>query len=283
MIYLSEHIWCWQTFYVNLDLSSSHGPIRPPRRRTNASDPTTGPSIPSRSAAEVADADEAEAEAEADLADLDNPNRNHDHDHDPEHNPIQILDLHTRNPIITYQNHVFSCTWADLLGTELLLTSSSQHQHQPDDDNDSAPPPPPPLLKTGKDYDLLAANSVKILGRRANLISSSSADPTSRDTTAANRQSGVPYPPGVQSNQSRFLQRLASVKQAKGETDTVRTVFTARRTQHVDGHLRALLRSDEHYAEIQRLTEASMQGDRDASVQLENLRGQLGLQGESAG
>lgn len=245
-----------QTFYVNLDLTSYHGPIRPPRCRQESSavpatpssrfpsSPATGslsPSLPYQS-----NEDNNNNEADAD----DTADRDH----------VQILGLHTRNPIVSYQNHVFSCSWADLIGTELLFAHPQEEQETPS-------------LKRGKDFDLIAANSVKILSRRANLISSSG---MAESGSLGVSLPGSPYPSGPQTNQARFLQRLTNVKRSKGERDTVRTVFSLRRTQNIEERLRGWARTEEQIAEIQRLNRGALQGDMNALAELEKLCAQVG-------
>ncbi|KAL8998170.1 MAG: hypothetical protein Q9169_002724 [Polycauliona sp. 2 TL-2023] len=36
---------------------------------------------------------------------------------------IQILDLHTRNPLISYDDRIYSCNWASTFGTDIFLAS----------------------------------------------------------------------------------------------------------------------------------------------------------------
>lgn len=36
---------------------------------------------------------------------------------------IQILDLHTENPLISYKNRIYSCSWGSTIGTDIFLTS----------------------------------------------------------------------------------------------------------------------------------------------------------------
>lgn len=211
---------------------------------------------------------------------------------------MQILGLHTRNPIVSYQNQIFSCSWADQIGTELLFTHpelapAPEPEPEPDSEPRAAQITP---LKHTKDFDLLAANSVKILGRKANLISSAGpagtvpADP-STTSSADGVTSGLggastpgPPPPPTRrtgpasnnTNQARFLDRLISLKQAKGETDPVRKVFSLKRTQNLEDRFRGWVQTDEQLAEISRLNDAATQGNTDAIAQLEHLYAQMG-------
>ncbi|OJJ75458.1 hypothetical protein ASPBRDRAFT_87896, partial [Aspergillus brasiliensis CBS 101740] len=208
---------------------------------------------------------------------------------------VQILGLHTPNPIISYQNQIFSGTWADQIGTELLIarpeeSSSSSPPHDADPSSFTSSSSPVPPLRHTPNYDLLAANSVKILGRKANLISSSSSNVYATDSAAAAEQpsgtttttttttqgSGVIRKSAPQTNQARFLDRLASLKRSKGETDAVRTTFSTKRMTNLEDRLRGWARTDEQLAQIQRLNELALSGDANAMAELEGLYSQLG-------
>jgi len=248
-----------ETFYVNLDLTSHNGLIRPPRRRQDsASKPTSSPKVGSLGLPSF--------EAE------DNEDPNGDESEDR----IQILELHSRNPIISYENQIFSCYWADMIGTELLFSPpEAQSGHALNI----------PCLKRGKDFDLIAANSVKVLGRKAKLISSSKSRgddlPAAGLSTAMLASSSPPGPQQLQgatpmqrsqkNNQVRFLERLANAKQARGETDVVRTIFSQKRAHNFEDRLRGWARTDQRVAEIQRLRQKALEGDVDALVALEDI------------
>jgi len=63
---------------------------------------------------------------------------------------IQILDLHTEEPIVSYKNHFFKGSWAANVGTELIFT-----RHNPK-------VPIPALRHLPQNVDLLAASSARI-------------------------------------------------------------------------------------------------------------------------
>lgn len=251
-------------FYLNLDLTSQHGPIRPPRRR-NAPPPISSPGPESLTPPVVHPSiDEEESAIESTETDSVNLER------------VQLLGLHTPNPIVSYQNQIFSCNWADQVGTELFFASP---------DVEPEPSSEIPTLRRGQDFDLIAANSVKLLGRKADLISSAGLAPiqerlqptTELDPATTN----IPRRPGPQANQSRFLERLMSVKQAKGETDPVRTVYSTKKEQNLSDRLGGWARTDEQLMDIQRLNDAALQGDIDAIVTLENLWARVANSGSS--
>ncbi|KAA8649995.1 hypothetical protein EYZ11_011995 [Aspergillus tanneri] len=254
-----------ESFYLNLDLTSHHGPNRPPRRRpdppqTTISSATTPPEALSGNTPR-------DDETEPTLASTEFGNSLAER--------VQILGLHTRNPIVSYRNQIYSCSWADQIGTELVF---SQPELDPEPDSVAQTSP----LMRRKDFELIAANSVKILGRKANLISSTSlvgpaqdplySDPAvqgSDPATGMNRRS-VPL-----TSHARFIDQLKSVKQAKGEIDTVRGSFSLKRSQNLEDRLRGWARTDEQLAEIQRLNNAAIQGNPTAMAELEKLYVQI--------
>ena len=155
-------------------------------------------------------------------------------------NRIQILDLHTENPIIAYQNQLFSCKWTSTIGTDLLLSA-------PDPDSDF------PKLKEEQGFDVLAATGIKIVGQAAQLIPRQN-DPADRSTeipgqvssskTAKQRgQSERPTGPAhselrpdsskLRQSQAQFLDELIAAKTERGEKDTVN--LHARKTIPVPG------------------------------------------------
>ncbi|KAL4998121.1 hypothetical protein BDV10DRAFT_185540 [Aspergillus recurvatus] len=254
-----------ETFFLNLDLTTNHGILRPPRRRNDPSasvstsaatttNPTPAPSRPD-------DRESAVINSETDNA----PSER-----------VQILGLHTRNPIISYQNQIFSGAWADQIGTELFFARLDTTSAEFDEPGNT--PAPITLLKRTKDFDLISANSVKILGRKANLISSSGSAAEQRDAFTPETP-GLVYKPAHQSNQAHFLERLKDVKRSKGETDTVRTVFsTSRRGPNLEDRLRGWVQTEEQLATIQQLNDRAVQGDYNAMIDLENIYSRLGSQ-----
>ncbi|KAI9045097.1 TFIIIC subunit 6 family protein [Aspergillus affinis] len=247
-----------QTFYLTLDLASNQTMGRPSKRRQESQSATTAGALPTDPS--HGDSNEP-ALASTEI------------DSNPEER-VQILGLHTPNPIVSYRNQIFNCAWADQIGTELLFAP-------PEVDAGLEPVTPTNPLRRGKDFDLIAANSVKILGRKANLISSTGPPPPVEplDTEAApDADPATARKTGVLSNQARFLERLQSIKQAKGETDTIRSSFSLRRNQNLEERLRGWAQTDEQLADIQRLNEEAIQGNTTAMADLENLCIQLGSQ-----
>ncbi|KAL1961830.1 hypothetical protein VTN77DRAFT_999 [Rasamsonia byssochlamydoides] len=249
-----------ETFYINLDITSCNGPIKAPRRRQPSSTDTTSPHVPSSTVGSPEPLDEANGTTTIE-----------DTSEGVFEDRIQILDLHSPNPLISYQNHIFSCSWADVIGTELFFTKP---EPQPEHAGLTC-------LKHGKDFDLIAANSVKIIGRKAHLISNTG--PREEDASVDAQQGAQLLPAhGKRTSQARFLQRLINAKQAKGETDMVRTVYSIKRGQHFEDRLRGWARTEERMAMIQRLSRDALQGDADAIRALEEIYAEVEAAAESS-
>lgn len=288
-----------QSFYLNLDLSSVHGPIRPPRRRQQQEDtipPTQHPEedgLPSSTPLQHTLENTTTSEPFTPLETT-----------DPEaltNERIQILGLHTCNPIVSYCDQLFSCTWADQIGTELIFAHPDAHAHHNETSNPGQGQGQPAPLLQGPSFELLAANSVKILGRKANITSSASsglagevqtgtstgiATPISADDAQTSTPS-VPRRAVQPSHQANFLARLQNIKAARGETDTVRTTFSMRRNVNIADRLGAWARTEAQLAEIHSLNDRAHKGDADAFAELERImiefaqRSQQGQQQES--
>lgn len=277
-----------QTFYVTLDLSSSSSYIRP-KRNVDVTVPDLRPAVQtsatfssesnSNAAAGIRRA--ATAAASADDAEIAASATNGDDQVGPPPEPenrIQILDFHSPNPIISYQNQIYSCDWTSTIGTDVLLTAP-----EPND--------PHPVLRQGLGVSVLAATSLKLSCRPVQL---DSREPTSSETRnhghkSAPDSSSQPYklldgkqvtsikipdglaPNRARQNQANFLQRFIAVKAAKGETDEV-TVY-AQRTNQGSGW-----RSQQHAVAERRASEAAEDRELEEGIRRlpSNRRGRIG-------
>lgn len=170
-----------------------------------------------------------------------NSPKNGDKGLEPNESPesrVQILGFHTVNPIISYQNQIYSCEWTSTLGTDVLLsTPDPKFQH--------------PVLRENPGVSVIAATRIKLFGRPIQLTSRSGTngeEPDSQEQTPApeamtqtcstlvsDQPARVTIPVGktptlARHNQANFLERLIAIKVAKGETDKV-TVHTQKANQ----------------------------------------------------
>ncbi|KAI5286272.1 hypothetical protein KEM54_006916, partial [Ascosphaera aggregata] len=247
------------TFYINLDLTTYNGPLRASRKRaadTGLENPRTTAAAAPTSVTRSDDAhprtsqhagedvegfrndDDVDNEQEringddeAATGDTSEKERGHhgineddgegDDDEDGGgREQIQIMELHSSNPIVSYRNQIFSCEWADLIGTELAFLKPEGYTSELDR-----------LRQTDK-YDLLSASGVKLLGRKASLISTTHSRPRTTPTTTTTMgmsAADMAIKKKPLSNQARFFERLREIKRAKGENDTIRTSIPQRR------------------------------------------------------
>jgi hypothetical protein len=129
---------------------------------------------------------------------------------------IQILDLHSHRPIISYRGRVFEGQWAEVIGTEMILA---------DRDTDKAELPA--LRNLSGDVDLLAASASKILTTEKVLKPKK---PEQDSLAEINKEWLINIPRGIdrtgeRSQQANFLERLIALKLKKGESDHV-TVYS---------------------------------------------------------
>jgi len=139
---------------------------------------------------------------------------------------VRIIDLHTNNPLVSYKNQIYSCKWAENIGTELLFT--------PHDDNN-----PLPNLKTlPGDVDLLAASSARLVSTKAELQRKDGAPEQSHPRPEVDfsslhpvlaRKVGKRAAP-VRKEQGAFLDSLIKIKRDKGEEDHVTVIAQKRQT-----------------------------------------------------
>lgn len=130
---------------------------------------------------------------------------------------IQILDLHSDRPYISYRGKVFEGEWAEVMGTEFIL---AQHEH-----GGSLPV----LRQLTQDVDLFAASSSRITTKEK---IPKSKDVDDDDLADIKDEWNIKVPvgkdkTGERARQARFLESLMALKKKKGQEDQV-TVFATR-------------------------------------------------------
>lgn len=185
---------------------------------------------------------------------------------------VQILDLHTTNPIMSYRNNIYSCSWVDTIGTNMFFT---KHQETPLHE---------PEIAT-EDYDLLGTSRIKLVGHRANIAPKPASkkrpypEDTSRDEIEPQTEQFVPAGRSLGTikrtnprinfeikQQATFLEKLMDVKKARGESDTVRT-FVDRHTIAAESKKKS--EAMEVRREIEELNRRVIHGDNEALVRLQ--------------
>ena len=228
----------YQTFYVDLDLSSLNGVIRPrlqSRKKlvptvTKSSNSTTNPPAstptPVPAAADTGNATPRTANGDGQPSTPLPPRGTLLRAPEPA-SEIQVLELHSRNPVVSYQSEVYSCTWSDMIGTNMFF---SEHDEEMDRDS----------LRSTDDYDLLGISCIRLIGRKAKLTDKPGRKGAYKNTANDLQGEGIDVSSGKglgtfrSSNptvnrevkkQAKFLENLMDAKRAKGQTDNVRTVY----------------------------------------------------------
>lgn len=129
---------------------------------------------------------------------------------------IQILELHSRNPIISYRGRVFEGQWAEVIGTEAILADrEAKNATQL-----------PALRHLPGGVDILGASSSRILTTEKTLKPKG----VQKDSLKAIREEwNIRIPPGKdrtgeRAQQLRFLENLIALKKKRGDEDEV-TVY----------------------------------------------------------
>ena len=204
-------------------------------------------------------------------------------------NDLQILDLHCQNPVISYQNQIYYCTWSDLVGTAMFFSKTEGGEEDGD------------LLSTDG-FHLVNISRIKLIGQKTKLSAKPSkkrqrqAEEDSPDSTLAGvdhdeaesvengKSLGEIRTANPKTNvdikrQAAFLESLMDVKRAKGESDNVRTVFTQRKasTQIIQPRGVGPKRShrNQEYpsitVEIEELNRKVVRGDATALLRLQDI------------
>jgi hypothetical protein len=138
---------------------------------------------------------------------------------------IQILELHSKEPIVSYRNHVFRGSWCENIGTEMIFT-----RH-----DDTAPLPA--LRNLSQNMDLIAASATRINFREATMVPKGRNGMSDRiflgygyteeDIPARYKRNGGIYvhiggdKSGQRQPQAHFLEDLIALKRKRGEEDEV--------------------------------------------------------------
>lgn len=239
-----------QTYYVTLDLTNPYLPPTQPRAnrgpsKTRWSNPglgrtprkNLGPKVfdteaggkKNQDAAEnesVIDVDEDEVEAQI-MRELGGNGTNGqiegdqdtaEPDDEEELKTVQILDLHTKNPLISYNGNVFSCQWGQNIGSEFLFTKHDASSTLPI------------LRNLPGNVDLLGVSSVRLTSKTVKVEHKANAKKVLREKipdiyldTGSRSKTRI-------AGQAMFLQGLMEIKEAKGEEDLVSIHTQARLT-----------------------------------------------------
>lgn len=180
----------------------------------------------------------------------------------PKERKIQILDLESDNPLISFRDHIFTCQWAKNIGTELLFTKHDSQAKLPT------------LRKLPNDVDLLGACCARIVSKTATLVKThkeETRDPLAQEADGPLVESVSAAASDDRRQQARFLEQLMKIKKRKSEPDEVTVIAykRLRRSQWIDMLNR---KRNEERAELrQRLKTAEGSDYRDIEKRLQQL------------
>ncbi|KJZ76292.1 hypothetical protein HIM_04374 [Hirsutella minnesotensis 3608] len=127
---------------------------------------------------------------------------------------IQILELHSEHPVISYRGRIFEGEWAEVIGTEAILARHDKGA------------PLPALRNLADDIDVLAASSSRIMTKEK----VAKRKDAGVDALAAIKEEwNIRIPvgkdkQGERAQQVGFLENLIALKKRRGDTDNV-TVY----------------------------------------------------------
>ncbi|KHJ34567.1 hypothetical protein EV44_g2872 [Erysiphe necator] len=243
-----------ETYYLTLDLSTPEvPPTHPPfddtiRKKTRWLNPSIGrhrrqtPLPPANRTAKIytldgrISPDENEILDKASEDEVEKTTHTVSEENDQIPKSVQILDLETHLPIVAFDGHVYACSWAENIGTELIFTPT-------DVDNSN----PLPKLRTLRgNVDLLASSTARLVARSLKLTP---LEKNRNQVVKPRAKNKVLIPVGhaasqQRKNQALFLEKLSLAKEKRGEFDSVtinakprlpprklRTLFEEKRAQ----------------------------------------------------
>ncbi|KAL8798860.1 MAG: hypothetical protein Q9182_006338 [Xanthomendoza sp. 2 TL-2023] len=254
-----------ESFYVTVDISSASQQTRVPKKMAPPSyanpDPQNGPDPP-------------EPNTPIDLALQGASTPGPSDPSNPQDDCLQILDLHTPNPLISYNGRIYSCTWASTIGTDIFLAAPDLLPAAPNDPFRVVP------LHTLPNVSIIGTSCINLTARPATLKPRNEAPkpqphptenlptqqisttniidpqiPPGPTTTAASRIENthsnhplkIPLSPTAANTrraQTSFLDSLIAIKAAKGETDQV-TVYNRKTNQGTGWRVQRRLAAEE--------------------------------------
>lgn len=195
-------------------------------------------------------------------------------------NVLQILDLDSHNPIISFQDQLYSCQWFDTIGTNMFFSHHSPHRI-------IAP------LRTTDNYDLLGTSRIKLVGHRAKVTPKPNVKKRRRAADDDDSEGGEDVEEGIPEGrslgglvrtnpktniqikkQAKFLEKFMDLKKARGEVDSVRT-FVSRPTDTTSRNRPKDIPPSAMQQEIESLNRKVVKGDTEALARLQEIYSQL--------
>ncbi|KAH9900193.1 hypothetical protein F4778DRAFT_782304 [Xylariomycetidae sp. FL2044] len=169
---------------------------------------------------------------------------------DDSNQKVQIMELHTPNPVISYKGRVYEGQWSENVGTEFLFAQRDAKSAQD----------LPALRHVDTDVDLLAASCARISVSERKLTAIDKNPYANRQQRRAktgdqiddddDRGYKVPVVPPMEgkynqerADQNKFLERLIRLKKSKGETDEVTVIAKSVDRRHISSEQSARIKA----------------------------------------
>ena len=176
-------------------------------------------------------------------------------------NSLQILDLHSHNPIVSYRNEVYSCTWADMIGSNMFFATPINQWP------DSEEP-----------VEMLGMSRVRLIGHKAKAIVEQD---VTTEASASNKRifkdiNIMPQHKNANTamkRQADFLGRLTDAKKAKGDTDTVRVLVPGPSKTSTPAAASPSPEGSARREKLEELNKRAIRGDSRALAKLQRMYG----------
>ncbi|KAI9876967.1 MAG: hypothetical protein M1823_007181, partial [Watsoniomyces obsoletus] len=122
---------------------------------------------------------------------------------------VQLLDLDTKNPIISFKNEIYECTWTDMIGTNMFFSEPGVVSATE-------------VTQSNKDYAVLGTSRIKLLGDHAKLLKPDmrkrKLSKIAREDAELPNAIGGSAAQNKNSKQADFLESVMAVKRRRRET-----------------------------------------------------------------
>jgi hypothetical protein len=125
---------------------------------------------------------------------------------------LQILDLHSENPILAYYGQVYSCQWADAVGTSMFFAKSGAAK-------------PTHITATKSDFDSLGTTRIKLVGQKVKLTKKTTVgesevqnDRPSAGTAGATDDVAMPKMQTREEKQAAFVEKMKAIQERRSNS-----------------------------------------------------------------
>ncbi|KIH91120.1 hypothetical protein SPBR_01762 [Sporothrix brasiliensis 5110] len=173
---------------------------------------------------------------------------------EPDDTDIQILDLHTAEPIVAYRGMIFKGSWSETIGTEMLF-AKTEEGHEADNAHG---------IQVADTVRLVGASSARITCAPTELVpkakkadhAAATAGASSVSTAAPQKSLGFVIPVGNNASvqrqqQASFLEQLMALKHRRGEQDVVTVQATETKQNAVRGDAAEIKRRARRETQLQ--------------------------------